>query len=489
MDVVLLALSLLSLALTFNALWPRYAPPRRAVLSFALGFLVIETPVHQILGQAVVVVLLLNARAAGTAMGLVAVGLFLLSWAGLVVVASRSRLAVPAVARGLMELRTGMSHEESLPLAEWKPDSRTAIPDGAKARSPEAGAETQPSTEQAAGPTGSTDPVPAPRYADTPTQGLEAAGGSRRVLANLDPSNLPPSRWWWPRLPVPIKPRTVRRHGGIVFATVDGLRLKLDVYHPNKGVERAPVLMYVHGGAWILGTRKEQGLPLIHRMARAGWVVVAVDYRLSPRATFPDHLVDLKRAMAWIRDHIADYGGDPSFVAVAGNSAGGHLAALFALTPHDKRYQPGFEAVDTSVMACVPYYGIHDFTDRFGHWPHRGMRTLLKYKVMKADPDTARARFEEASPMSRVGPDAPPFLLVHGDHDTLAPVAESRRFQEVYRAACNAPIGFIEVPGAQHAFEIFPSAREAVVNAGVQRFLEAVRAQAGEEPGNTAASG
>ncbi len=462
MDLILLILSLLSLAATFNALYPRYAPPRRAVLSFALAFPVIETPVHQILAQAAVAGFLAHAGAAGTAFGSVALGLFFVSWCGLLVVAARSRLAAPAVARGLLELRTGLSHAASRALGtphllqgDGPPPPLAAPTDG--------------------GPPGD-DRAPAPR--DTPSPGRESTEvRPRRVLEDLAIADLPARRWWWPPLPIPVKPRTVRRHRGIVFATVDGKRLKLDIYHARSGNRLAPVLMYVHGGAWILGSRREQGLPLIHRMARAGWVVVAVDYRLSPAATFPDHLVDLKRAMAWVRAHIADYGGDPGFVAVAGNSAGGHLAALFALTAGDTRYQPGFETVDTTAAACVPYYGIHDFTDRFGHWPHRGMTTLLKYKVMKADPETDRERYEEASPMSRIHAGAPPFLLVHGDHDTLAPVAESRRFQELFRAACDAPIGFIEVPGAQHAFELFPSVRETVVNSGVQRFLEAVYAQ------------
>ena len=124
----------------------------------------------------------------------------------------------------------------------------------------------------------------------------------------------------------------------------------------------APVLVYIHGGAWVIGDKREQGLPLLHELARRGWVTVTINYRLSPKATWPDHIVDCKRAVAWVREHIAEYGGDPGFIAVSGGSAGGHLSALVALTPGDPAFQPGFEEADASVDACVPFYGVYDMT-------------------------------------------------------------------------------------------------------------------------------
>src|SRR4029450_4266482 len=72
------------------------------------------------------------------------------------------------------------------------------------------------------------------------------------------------------------------------------------------------------------------------------------------------------RALRWIRERMAEYGGDPDFVVVTGGSAGGHLAALLALTPNDPEFQPGFEDVDTSVTACVPFYGVYDLGEGFG---------------------------------------------------------------------------------------------------------------------------
>ena len=95
-----------------------------------------------------------------------------------------------------------------------------------------------------------------------------------------------------------------------------GRRNRLDVYHPRESGQGRPVLLQIHGGAWIFGRKDDQGLPLMDEMARQGWVCVAPNYRLSPRATFPDHLVDCKLAIRWIRENIASYGGDPDFIAV-----------------------------------------------------------------------------------------------------------------------------------------------------------------------------
>lgn len=109
----------------------------------------------------------------------------------------------------------------------------------------------------------------------------------------------------------------------------------------------APVLVQVHGGAWVMGGKRQQAFPLMSHLADAGWVCVAINYRLSPKATWPDHIVDVKRAIAWVREHIADHGGDPGFIAVTGGSAGGHLSSLAALSPNHSPWQPGFEGAPT----------------------------------------------------------------------------------------------------------------------------------------------
>jgi acetyl esterase/lipase len=216
----------------------------------------------------------------------------------------------------------------------------------------------------------------------------------------------------------------------------------------------------------------------MQHLASRGWVCVSINYRLSPRATFPDPIIDVKRAIAWIRAHGVEYGADPSFLVVTGGSAGGHLCALAALSGNDPEYQPGFEDVDTSVDGCVSFYGVYDFTDRHGQYRNRGLARLLERRVMKVPMATAREAYERASPMSRVSEQAPPFLVVHGDRDTLVPVEEARHFVATLRARTRAPIAYAEIPGAQHAFEIFPSLRTALVVHGVERFVTTLYARA-----------
>jgi len=277
----------------------------------------------------------------------------------------------------------------------------------------------------------------------------------------------------WGEIAVPFRRShpEVERVRNITYAQVGGHDLKLDVYRPRSRPSRCPTLLQIHGGAWILGSKNEQGIPLMRHLAARGWVCVSANYRLSPRATFPDHLVDLKRAIRWIREHGSEYGANPDFLVVTGGSAGGHLAALVALTQNVPEYQPGFEHVDTSVRGCVAFYGVYDFTDSNGVWPHDGLFRLLERRVMKASRATAAAAYEKASPICRVDRDAPPFFVIHGNIDTMVPVAEARHFCRVFRDRAEAPLVYAEVPGAQHAFEIFPSVRTSFVRHGVERFL------------------
>jgi acetyl esterase/lipase len=243
-----------------------------------------------------------------------------------------------------------------------------------------------------------------------------------------------------------------------------------------------PVMIYIHGGAWIIGDKREQGLPMLYELARRGWVCVTINYRLSPKATWPDHIVDCKRAVAWVRDHIGDYGGDPRFVAVSGGSAGGHLSALVALTSGDPNFQPGFEEADTSVDACVPVYGVYDMTcqsapDQSHHVVvyNKGLLKLLERRVFKSRYEDDPALFELASPLYRVRRDAPPFFILHGVNDTLVPVDEARRFVKALSARSTAPVAYAELPRTQHAFDVLVSVRPAHAISGIVRFLEGVR--------------
>jgi acetyl esterase/lipase len=258
----------------------------------------------------------------------------------------------------------------------------------------------------------------------------------------------------------------------VPYAPEHGRRGLLDVYKPAGEVSGAPVLLQVHGGAWTFGTKDQQGLPLMRHMAARGWVCVAINYRLSPRSPFPAHIVDVKRAIAWVRAHGEEHGADPSFLAVTGGSAGGHLAALAALTPNDPEYQPGFEDADTTVQAAVPFYGVYDFAAVTGARAALQMRDrFLGPRVMLRDPREDLEPFEKASPLLRVRKDAPPFYVIHGVNDSLVKVAQARAFVEALREVSDEPVAYTELHGTQHAFDVFPSVRSQHSVRHVERFL------------------
>src|SRR4051794_8452437 len=216
----------------------------------------------------------------------------------------------------------------------------------------------------------------------------------------------------------------------IVFAEHGKKMLRLDVYKATgtKPGDKRPGILQIHGGGWVMGDKREQGVPLLGHLAVNGWVGINANYRLAPRTKFPGFLVDLKQAIAWYREHAEEHGADPNFLCVTGGSAGGHLAALVGLTANDPEYQPGFEGVDTAMRAAVPFYGVSDLTDRHGRWPKDTIKRFIGPwiigKKFTEEPDV----FRKASPMDCVRSDAPPFFIVHGSNDTLVPVADAREF-------------------------------------------------------------
>ena len=312
------------------------------------------------------------------------------------------------------------------------------------------------------------------------SRALAGATGGPVTVEGFDPD---PQwiRWWRVALAIPFRGRGIRCIRNIDYWGDDNYRHKLDIL-----VRRSPppvgagVLVYIHGGAWVSGHKRQQGVPMMHELARRGWVCVAINYRLSPRGIWPAHIVDCKRAVGWVREHIAEYGGDPGFIAVSGGSAGGHLCSLVALTPDEVGWQPGFEHMDTRVDACVPFYGVYDVTgapDRSGAYG-QGLPDLLARLVMKVSLDDDPHLFALASPDQRVTTAAPPMFVLHGTNDSLVPLPVARHFVDQLRSVSRAPVVYAELPGAQHAFDVMASIRCRHTTMGVVRFLESMRARA-----------
>lgn len=241
---------------------------------------------------------------------------------------------------------------------------------------------------------------------------------------------------------------------GLVFRQVGGVSLRLDVYR-RRGGESYPSLLYLHGGAWVAGHRRLSHF-MLHRFAAAGWTTFAASYRLGPRFPLPAALEDAKAAVAFIGQHGSRLGAQAGRPIVWGESAGGHLAALVALTAGAPRWQPGFEEADTFVRGAVLFSPVSDLLGAFSGDGPPGLRPLLEHLAVRRPFSQNGELYRALDPMSCQVRDLPPVLLVHGTADALVPSAMSRRFaQRILDAGGEARV--VEVPGMPHGFDLVPS--------------------------------
>jgi acetyl esterase/lipase len=252
-----------------------------------------------------------------------------------------------------------------------------------------------------------------------------------------------------------------------------GERNLLDIYRPRKPRDGGfPVLLQVHGGGWFTGHKQQQAQPLLNHLAQRGWLCVSINYRLSPADKFPSHIIDVKKAIHWIRQHVAQYGGNADFLAITGGSAGGHLAALAALSANDPAYQPGFEEADTHLDAAIPLYGVYDFTDHDGQGLNRALREFLGDKVMPGSLEDFTELWTQASPIARVHPAAPPFFVIHGDTDVMTSWEVAQDFSNSLQSVSQQPVVHAELPGCQHGFDGMHSVRSNYLINHITDFLE-----------------
>ena len=245
----------------------------------------------------------------------------------------------------------------------------------------------------------------------------------------------------------------------------------LDVWRRDDLPADAPVLIFVPGGAWVHGSRMLQGYALMSHLAQMGWVCLSIDYRVAPHNPWPAHITDVKTAIAWARANVDKYGGDRNFVAISGTSAGGHLAALAGLTANDPDMQGELpEGSDTSVDAVIGIYGRYDWEDKSTVERVRFM-DFLERVVVKRKFDKHPDVFRKASPMARIHSEAPPFLVVHGTGDSVIPVAQARGFVERLKEVSRSVVGYVELPGAGHGFDMTDGARTGAASTAIGLFL------------------
>eukprot|EP00051_Salpingoeca_urceolata_P033758 m.22159 g.22159 ORF g.22159 m.22159 type:complete len:459 (-) comp6701_c0_seq1:136-1512(-) len=308
--------------------------------------------------------------------------------------------------------------------------------------------------------------------------------------------SLPPSPFWLrgyrlllsvcPPLWLLVRRLTVQTHKDLVFLVHDNVVLKLDVCVPRApSAKPLPIICFVHGGGWIRGSKNIVGTFFNYEMASRGWAVFTLDYRLSKfrkarqpnvDAKFPDHITDVKSGLAWIRQHAAEYGADPNFIVIAGNSAGGHLAALASLTPSHPQWHGHLGTDHLGVQGCISIYGVHDTADLDGQWkewdkahgrrhPDPTKTSIMiafigKYVIKEKHAENQQA-FLDASPLHHARTnrldDPPPFLLFHGTKDILVPMIESELLHQALQEHHDSTL--VQVPGGHHGFDTAPGPR------------------------------
>lgn len=258
----------------------------------------------------------------------------------------------------------------------------------------------------------------------------------------------------------------------LVYASVAGKELLLDLHLPPDPTGPVPVILAVHGGAWRMGSKEN---PRALRMVARGYAVAAITYRLSQEAIFPAQIHDCKAAARWLRAHAGDYGLDPDRIGAWGGSAGGHLVALLGTSMGVTKLEGELGNPDQSsaVQAVYDSYGPSDFlrmNDVPGKMDHNAPDSpesqLIGVPIQERPDLVARA-----NPITYIDGTEPPFLIIHGQEDYTVVINQS---ELLHAALQNAGISstFYAVPGAGHGFRGASEAEKRKIDRLVDTFFD-----------------
>jgi acetyl esterase/lipase len=331
--------------------------------------------------------------------------------------------------------------------------------------------------------------------------------GWQEQIPNSIQHKLPPDRWSW----LHLEADDVPWEENVVVETAPGREPKLlaDLWQSPAGVEPSGIgILYLHGSGWHHASNDFLTRWLFRRLARQGHTILDLDYRLTPLTNMFGMVRDVKRAIIWMKSQAQVLAINPERIVLAGGSAGAHLALLAAYTPNLSRFQPTEIDADTRVRAVVAYYGIPDLRSHqenmreiFGAFPDRGSTGgrmlfnaldifLRSIRILPADgnvktpvemvptaiggePEEVPELYELCSPITHVGPDCPPTLIIQGAHDLGGMQADLERLHLKLVEAGVLSI-YREFPETEHSFdlilpEISPPAQSATYD--TERFL------------------
>ena len=264
----------------------------------------------------------------------------------------------------------------------------------------------------------------------------------------------------------------------IEYAQHDGTKLSGDLYLP-KGRDKAPVIIAIHGGGWQNGNRKSYQ-HWGQFLAKHGYALFAMTYRLGKPGVYPASVYDVKAAIQFVRAKSADLGVDPERIALMGDSAGGHLAALVGLAADqftsEYRDDPN-AATSASVKAVVGFYGVYDMLEQWQHDQVARPRDQITEKYLGKSPQQNRKIYFNSSPMSytTVDRNRTRFFLINGTADDIVSPSQTPAFQSALNQA-GIFVRRVSIPGAGHffasdPFENDPTSYNAIVAPRLLQFL------------------
>ncbi len=253
-----------------------------------------------------------------------------------------------------------------------------------------------------------------------------------------------------------LQGKTTITHRDLVFASVDGIRLTLDLIIPRSD-RKPPLLIWIHGGGWRTGSKAK---PPIRRLISEGFALASISHRFTQQAIFPAQIHDCKGAVRWLRAHQNEYGYDARWIGAVGSSSGGHLAMLLGTSGGVEELEGdvGHCTSESSKVQCVvSHFGPADFrlrgrtqpdiayTEKSGSFAMLGG---MRYGKVLPELEVA------ASPVTYVSDDSPPILLFHGTNDQFVLFDQSECMVRAYEQV-GRPAQLVAVPGAGHGGTVF----------------------------------
>jgi len=236
---------------------------------------------------------------------------------------------------------------------------------------------------------------------------------------------------------------TIERN--IRYCTMQNVPLKMDIYYPKTGKKPFPVVVYIHGGGWVEGTKDSVPEYVdVNALQELGFLTASIEYRLAPQYKFPAMIEDARCAVRFLRAHALEYNIDPARFGAIGDSAGGHIVSLLGLVDDESEFDTGeFLNVSSRVQAVVDLYGPTNLEEKFAR------KLFFDPMEVFGTRDGTDPIFTEASPVHHVTPDDAAFLIIHGNKDTTVPPLQSRMLLKALQEA-GIPSELVIVTKAEH---------------------------------------